>query len=164
MDGMLETYGGVLALAASVAAAALALAVFNTIDARRLKRPFRGMAGVYEKRGAEQALEELLKGIDENREFLRTHSEEIQRILRLVAACYAGMGLVKYNAFEDIGGMQSYSLCLLTRERNGCILTNLVGRTSTRGYALDVNDGKPSRKLSDEEKEALDVAMKSLSL
>ncbi len=164
MDRFLESYAGPLTLAALVAAvAALVIAVLAIVDLRRLKRPFRGMAEVYEKQGTEQALGELLKGIDENREFLRTHSEEIRRILRLLAVSYAGMGLVKYNAFEDIGGMQSYSLCLLTREKNGCILTNLVGRTSTRGYALDVTNGKPSRKLSDEEKEAYEFAVRSLS-
>jgi hypothetical protein len=164
MDHLLESYDGVLTLAALlVGAAALVLAVVIILDVRRLKRPFRGMAAVYEKRDAGQALEELLKGIDENREFLRVHSEEIKRILRLLAACYTATGLVKYNAFEDIGGMQSYSLCMLTREKNGYILTNLVGRTSTRGYALDVTDGKPSRNLSDEEKEAYDIAMRSLS-
>ncbi len=164
MDRFFESYAGVLTLVALlVAAASLVLAVLVIVDLRRLKRPFRGMAAVYEKKGAEQALEELLRGIDENREFLRTHSDDIKRIFRLLAACYTGTGLVKYNAFEDIGGMQSYSLCMLTREKNGYILTNLVGRTSTRGYALDVRDGKPSRNLSDEEKEAYDIAMKSLS-
>jgi hypothetical protein len=69
---------------------------------------------------------------------------------------------VKYNAFEDIGGMQSYSLCILTSERNGFILTNLVGRNSTRGYALDITDGAPSRDLSDEERQAFDDALKSI--
>jgi len=151
----------VLALVLALAAGVLTSLVL--LEFRRLKRPFRSMAEVHEKRGAEGALEELLKGIDENREFLRGHSEELKRILHMLAECYSVTGLVKYNAFEDIGGMQSYSLCLLTREKNGFLLTNLVGRTSTRGYALDVVDGKPSRKLSDEEKEALETAMSSLA-
>lgn len=164
MDSFLESYGGVLTLAAlGAGAAALVLSLVLVADLRRLKRPFRGMAAVCEKKGPEQALEELLKGIDENREFLRVHSDEIKRIHRLLAADFAGVGLVKYNAFEDIGGMQSYSLCLLTREKHGFILTNLVGRTATRGYALDIKDGKPSRNLSDEEKEAYDIALKSLA-
>jgi hypothetical protein len=75
---------------------------------------------------------------------------------------FSSIGLVKYNAFEDIGGMQSYSLCLLTREKNGVILTNLVGRNSTRGYALEVTEGNPSRKLSDEEQRALETALGSI--
>ncbi len=152
-----------LIVSLALAIVSLVIAVLCLLRLGKLRRPFKGMAEVYEKRGGEGALEELLKGVDENREFLRGHSEELKRILGLLAECYCGMGLVKYNAFEDIGGMQSYSLCLLTREKNGYILTNLVGRTSTRGYALDVKDAKPSRQLSDEEKEALEVALRSLS-
>jgi hypothetical protein len=164
MMAFIEAQAGALIIAAlALAAAAFVCAVVVLAQLARLRRPFRGMAEVYEKKGSEAALEDLLKGVDENREFLRGHSEEIKRILHLIAGCYSATGLVKYNAFEDIGGMQSYSLCLLTREKNGFILTNLVGRTSTRGYALDVRDGKPSRKLSDEEQEALEIAMRSFA-
>jgi hypothetical protein len=164
MIGFIEAHGGVLILAAIVlAAVSLAAAIVVLVQLARLRRPFRGMAEKYETKGAEGALEELLKGVDENREFLRRHADEIKQILHLLAGCYSGTGLVKYNAFEDIGGMQSYSLCLLTREKNGFILTNLVGRTSTRGYALDIRDGKPSRNLSDEEREAFEIAMRSFA-
>jgi len=164
MTSLFESQSTIL-LVVSVALAVLALvvALLCFLHLRNLRRPFKGMAEVYAKRGGEGALEELLKGVDENREFLRGHSEELKRILGLLAECYCGMGLVKYNAFEDIGGMQSYSLCLLTRQKNGCILTNLVGRTSTRGYALEVKDAKPSRQLSDEEKEALEACLRTLS-
>jgi hypothetical protein len=159
-----EAQSGVLIVAAiALAVVSLVCAFFMLVQLARFRRPFRGMAEVYETKGSEGALEELLKGVDENREFLRGHSEELKRILHLLAGCYSGTGLVKYNAFEDIGGMQSYSLCLLTREKHGFILTNLVGRTSTRGYALDIRDGKPSRNLSDEEKEAFEVAMRSFA-
>jgi hypothetical protein len=164
MIQFIEAQGVTLIIVALVlAVVAIACAAFIFMQLRRLKRPFRGMAELYEKKGAEPALEELLKGIDENREFLRGHSEEIKRIIEILAGCFRGFGLVKYNAFEDIGGMQSYSLCLLTQERHGLILTNLVGRTSTRGYALDIRDGKPSRNLSDEEKEAFEIAMKTFT-
>ena len=164
MIQFIEAQGTTLIIVAiALAVAAIAFALLTFIQLRRLKRPFRGMAELYEQKGSEGALEELLKGIDENRDFLRGHSEEIKRIVEMLAGCYRGLGLVKYNAFEDIGGMQSYSLCLLTQEKRGFIITNLVGRTSTRGYALDIQDGKPSRNLSDEEKEAFEIAMKSLA-
>jgi len=162
MLAFIESQGGTLIIVAIVlAVVSLVSAVLVFRQLVRLRRPFRAMAELCEQKGTEAALGELLKGVDENREFLRGHSEELKRILQLLAGCYSGTGLVKYNAFEDIGGMQSYSLCLLTREKHGFILTNLVGRTSTRGYALDIRDGKPSRNLSDEEKEAFEIAMRS---
>jgi hypothetical protein len=164
MIRFIEAQSGVLIVVAiALAIVAIVCAVFVLAQLARFRRPFRGMAEVYETKGSEGALEELLKGVDENREFLRGHSEELKRILHLLSGCYSGTGLVKYNAFEDIGGMQSYSLCLLAREKHGFILTNIVGRTSARGYALDIRDGKPSRNLSDEEKEAFEIAMRSFA-
>jgi hypothetical protein len=70
--------------------------------------------------------------------------------------------MVKYNAFEDIGGNQSYSICILTREKNGFMLTNLVGRNSTRGYAIEVRAGVAERELGSEETEALAYALRSI--
>jgi hypothetical protein len=159
MNQIVDAYGGAFIIASlCLAVVSIVCVILIVIQLRRFKRPYRPMAELYERQGTAAALEELLKGVDENREFLRGHSEELKRILQLLAQTYRGMGIVKYNAFEDIGGMQSYSLCLLTQEQNGFILTNLVGRTSTRGYALDVDHGKPSRALSDEEKGALEIA------
>ena len=62
--------------------------------------------------------------------------------------------LVRYDAFDDIGGQQSFSLCLLDGHKNGYILTYLTGRNSTRSYAVRVEKGRASRQLSDEESQA----------
>ena len=132
------------------------------LEVRKLRRPFIEMADLYSDIGTEQALEKLLKGVDENREFMRSQSEDIKMIMGRIDKCYNGTGIVKYNAFDDIGGMQSYSLCILTSQKNGVIMTNIVGRNSARGYALEVKDGSPSRELSEEEKEALKYSLRSL--
>jgi hypothetical protein len=68
-------------------------------------------------------------------------------------------GLVRYDAFEDIGGQQSYSLCILDGNKDGVVLTYLTGRNSTRSYTVSVKSGVPSRKLSDEEARAMDEAL-----
>jgi hypothetical protein len=163
LDGFIEAYGDMLVLVSFILAVCSIIAVILlAVSVKRLRAPFKSMAELQEKKGTEQALVELLKGVDENREFLRSHSEEIKTIQKKLDGCYSGKGMVRYNAFEDIGGMQSYSICLLTKERNGLILTNLVGRNSTRGYALEITGGTPSRDLSDEEQEAFGYAMRSL--
>ncbi len=155
--------GILLAVSLILTVTALIVVVLLIREVRQLRRPFRDMAQLYETSGGEKALSELLKGVDENRKFLQEQAEELKRIYSMLDTDFSNLGLVKYNAFEDIGGNQSYSLCLLTREKNGFILTNLVGRNSTRGYALEVTGGVPSRKMSDEEQEALDTTLKSIA-
>ena len=164
LDGFLTEYLNIILLIVMILAVILIAAIFYIfLELKRLKKPFGDMAEYQRANGTERALEKLLKGVDENREYIRGHSDEIKEILKSLDSCYRGTGIVKFNAFDDIGGMQSYSLCFLTPEKNGLILTNLVGRNSTRGYALEIKDGNPSRELSDEEKESLAYAVKSLS-
>ena len=162
--GFVETNSSLLiVIALGLSVVLLTVMVLLFVGMRRLRKPFGEMAVLHAERGTAESLETLLKGVDENREFIRGHADDIKMILKRLDGCHSGVGLVKYNAFEDIGGMQSYSLCILTRERNGYILTNLVGRNSTRGYALDITSGAPSRKLSDEERQALDIALASFA-
>ncbi len=164
LDGFIEEYLNIILLVIGVLSViSIVSIVYSFLKLKGLTKPFSEMAEYHKETGTKKALEKLLKGVDENREYIRGHSDEIKKILKNLDICYRGTGIVKFNAFDDIGGMQSYSLCLLTLEKNGFILTNLVGRNSTRGYALDVKNGVPSRDLSDEEKEALAYAVKSLS-
>lgn len=127
-----------------------------------MRRPFRAMSVLHREIGTDESLRVLLKGVDENREFIRGQAEQIKAIMRRSEGCFDGMGLVRYNAFDDIGGNQSYSLCIINRNRNGFMLTNLVGRNSTRGYAIEIKEGAPSRQLGDEERESLGYALRSL--
>lgn len=154
--------GILISISLILAVTSFVIILFIIRELRLLRRPFRAMAELGREKGMERALEELLKGVDENRGFLQRQAEELKSLHDEQGRAIRSIGLVKYNAFEDIGGMQSYSLCLLTREKDGVILTNLVGRNSTRGYALEVTDGNPSRKLSDEEQRALETALGSI--
>ena len=163
LHGFITANSGILiSVSLVLAVTSFVIAVLLIREIRLFRKPFSAMVELDKEKGSERALEELLKGVDENRGFLQKQAEELKRIYEMQGRSYSSIGLIKYNAFEDIGGMQSYSLCLLTREKNGAILTNLVGRNSTRGYALEVSEGNPSRKLSEEEQRALETALGSI--
>ena len=70
-------------------------------------------------------------------------------------------GLVRYNAFGDMGGNQSWSLALLDAERCGAIITVLHSREETRMYVKELRSGVPDRELSDEEPQAMAAAMQA---
>ena len=71
-------------------------------------------------------------------------------------------GLIKFNAFDDTGGGQSFALCLLDEKKNGIVLTSLHGRDTTRFYVKEISDGKSDQELSAEEKKALHKATTTL--
>ncbi|MEE9270875.1 MAG: DUF4446 family protein [Candidatus Krumholzibacteria bacterium] len=83
---------------------------------------------------------------------MAAHIEESHFFVRYV-------GLVRYDAFEDIAGQQSYSMCLLDSHKNGVVMTYLTAKASTRSYAVVIKGGEAHRKLSDEEGRAMEIAL-----
>jgi hypothetical protein len=69
------------------------------------------------------------------------------------------IGLVRFNPFEDTGSDQSFAIALLDDQRDGVVLSSLHGRTNTRLFAKPVADGSSSHNLSDEETQAIRIAV-----
>jgi hypothetical protein len=69
------------------------------------------------------------------------------------------VGLVRFNPFEDTGSDQSFAIALLDDRRDGIVLSSLHGRTNTRLFAKPVENGVSRHALSDEETEAIRIAV-----
>lgn len=69
--------------------------------------------------------------------------------------------LIRYNPFDDLGGDQSFILCLLDNTNSGVIITSLHNRDFTRVYAKAIHNGDTDgQKLS---KEEIKVLLKTIS-
>ena len=69
------------------------------------------------------------------------------------------VALLRFDAFEDVGGRLSFSCAMLDDHRTGVVLTSINGRQETRVYAKPVTEGSSSYNLSSEEAEAIRQAM-----
>jgi hypothetical protein len=69
------------------------------------------------------------------------------------------IGLVRFDAFEDMGGRLSFSAALLDENGDGIVITSINGRQDTRCYAKTVLRGTSVHNLSDEEDQAIREAM-----
>src|SRR5688572_7629271 len=69
------------------------------------------------------------------------------------------VALLRYDAFEDVGGRLSFSCALLDDHGTGVVLTSINGRQDTRVYAKPVTEGTSSHNLSLEEEEAIRRAL-----
>jgi hypothetical protein len=76
-------------------------------------------------------------------------------LLELLQGSVQRVALVRYDAFEDMGGKLSYSAALLDDNGNGIVLTSIYARNENRTYAKPVVEGRSSHTLSREEEEAL---------
>jgi hypothetical protein len=68
-------------------------------------------------------------------------------------------GVVRYNAFEEMGGNLSFSLAILDDHGDGLVLTSINGRADSRTYAKPIKGLTSSHTLSDEEREAIASAV-----
>lgn len=72
---------------------------------------------------------------------------------------YQKVGMVKYDAFQEIGGKMSFALALLTKDNDGFILNSMhSNREGCFTYVKEVAKGEVFVTLSEEETMALDQA------
>ena len=68
--------------------------------------------------------------------------------------------MVRDNPFEDTGSDQSFAIALLDDRRDGVVISSpLHGRSNTRIFAKPVAHGSSPHNLSDEESEAIRIAV-----
>jgi len=68
------------------------------------------------------------------------------------------VGVVRYNAFSDMGGDLSFSVALLDQKGDGLVLTSIYGREESRIFAKPVKNKVSSYRLTEEELEAISKA------
>lgn len=77
-----------------------------------------------------------------------------------LASCLQNVGIVRFNAFDDVGGEQSFAFVVLDSDRSGVAISSIYGRQDSRVYAKAITKGQGERPLSDEEQKALEMALR----
>jgi hypothetical protein len=86
------------------------------------------------------------------------HSGEPRQAVGAVprgTAAISRIGLVRFDAFEDAGGAQSFALVLVDDDGDGIVLTSLHSRPTTRVFVKTLRRGVADAPLSGEEQHAL---------
>ncbi|EOC99788.1 hypothetical protein L21TH_2187 [Caldisalinibacter kiritimatiensis] len=68
------------------------------------------------------------------------------------------VGIIRYNAFDDMGSDLSFSIALLDENLNGVVISTIFGRNESNTYAKPIIEGKSKYNLSVEELQAIDKA------
>jgi hypothetical protein len=80
---------------------------------------------------------------------------EVAALRAEAAGALRHLAVVRYDAFEEMGGRLSWSLALLDDAGDGVVLTSIRGRNEARTYAKSVSDWASDQELSPEETEAV---------
>lgn len=110
-----------------------------------------------------KSLEKDIVGLYEDNKFLKTSLEknkkDIQTLYRKFEGAFQKVGIVKYDAFNQMGGQLSFSLALLDENDNGFVLNSVHSTEGCYSYTKEIKNGLCDISLGDEEKKALDIAM-----
>ena len=89
----------------------------------------------------------------------KENMENIEKIFANLNDTFQKVGMVKYDAFHEMGGKLSFSLAMLNKMNDGFIINAMHSREGCYTYIKEIIKGNSVIILSEEEKEALDIAM-----
>ena len=90
--------------------------------------------------------------IDKNR-------EDIKELFKKHETALQKIGLVKYDAFKEMGGKLSFAIALLNEKNDGFIINSVHSSEGCYSYTKRVKDGDTQIALSNEEKVAVERAI-----
>ena len=107
----------------------------------------------------EKLLLDHLAGRQEFEAKVRDLTKRMQTAETKVSTAKRHVGIIRYDAFEDVGGSQSFALAMLDDNGHGAVLTGIIGRTDCRIYCKPLEGGKSGKQLSKEEESAIAMAI-----
>jgi hypothetical protein len=133
----------------------------------RLGRAVRAYRDLVRDADGGRSLHDLLSGYAAAMERATERMEEIDAAHGLIEArtrrSLQHIGLVRFNPFEDTGSDQSFAIAMLDDQRDGLVLSSLHGRSNTRVFAKPVTGGTSQHHLSEEESQAIRIALEGTS-
>lgn len=137
----------------------LILFIVNICQMRKLKKNYRIFMSGKTAKNLEDTLIKRLDQVDSLLESNRQNDKNIKLISKNMQTTYQKMGLIKYDAFHEMGGKLSFSLAMLDMKNNGFIINAMHTREGCYTYIKEIVDGNSIIVLSGEEQEALNRAM-----
>jgi hypothetical protein len=161
---MIEQYLGIQTdyIVIGLAAFAIVLLILVIVQAARIsklqKRYAQFMQG---KDGAslEDTLIKKLEKVEELDQKNELNEAKIDKLNRDLEQCFQKVGLLKYDALDEMGGKLSFALTMLDEKNNGFIINSVHSREGSYSYIKEIIDGNSIIGLSPEEDKALSMAL-----
>ena len=136
------------------------LYITSVINLKKLRTSY---SKFMNKLGNGNSIEEILKEYIKRVEKVEAKNEEIISYCKVIdeniKRCTQKIGIVRYNAFKDVGSDLNFTLAILDDYNNGVVLNGIYARDSSNIYAKPIEKGQSKYILSEEEKEAVNKAI-----
>ncbi|HLF70508.1 MAG TPA: DUF4446 family protein [Actinomycetota bacterium] len=154
MDTRLLVY---VAMAFAMLSLVVAISAHRRFSAAR--RALLLLQDTYDGKTILDAVSTYLERVDTIRGDLAHEARRIEEVFAILGRSARNLGVVRYDAFEDMGGKMSFSAALLDDHASGVVITSINARSESRVYAKVLLNGDSEHNLSDEERRAIQEAL-----
>lgn len=121
----------------------------------RLKRLMNGK----DAESLEDEIGTLIANVKSLKQVVDLNKKDIEVLFHHLRSTYQKTGLVKYDAFQQMGGQLSFCLVLLDQDDNGFVINSVHSTEGSYCYTKEIKKGVSDVDLGKEEAEALAQAM-----
>lgn len=138
----------------------LILVIIQIFQIGSLKKKYKKFMGGKDVKSLEKQIEKIFEDNRYIKELSGENKKDIRTINKELEFSFNKVGIVKYDAFQQMGGMLSFSIALLNEKNDGFILNSVHSTEGCYTYIKEIKSGTCEIDLSNEEKNALSQAMK----
>ena len=150
--------GIILIIMAILLIVALVIAICATMNYRRLKVSYTSFMRGKDARSLEESMIERFEELDELTAIALKNRAAIRKINENMLSNFQKVGIIKYDAFHEMGGKLSFVLTLLDGNNSGYIINSMHSREGCYNYIKEIVKGESYIELSEEEAESLERA------
>ena len=131
--------------------------VILLIQVGQLRRRLHALTRNADGASLEEALAAHMSVLDVAMHRMDAFEQAVAILQASIPACLQRVNVERFDAFEDVGGEQSFAVALLDGRGDGVVLSSIYTRQDVRMYAKSVSGGRASHTLSKEERRALEA-------
>lgn len=159
---MLNSMGidpGILIIFLMILDIILIIWVFNLrMSVNRLNTKYRSFMKGEDGASLEKELKNKVNRLERQSRRVNAVNEQLDDIQEVLHKSIHKYGMVKYDAFEDVGGKLSFALALLDDDNSGFVLNAVHSKENCFLYLKEIVRGESYIMLGDEEIQALRIA------
>lgn len=149
----------ILIVILGIALAAIVYCVMLSTKLKKLSEKYDIFMQGKDAESLEKAFQNKFEKMDELLDDKEKKSVAINKINEEMEFAVQKCGIVKYDAFKEMGGKLSFALVLLDKKDNGFVINSMHSREGCYTYIKEILNGESYIALGDEEELALKKAL-----
>lgn len=137
----------------------IVLLIINMVNIKKMRGNYETFMSGETGKSLEKVIKKRFKEIDELKSENKDKTKQIEDINEALKLTYCKTGMVKYDAFNEMGGKLSFALALLDNRNNGFLINAMHSREGCYTYVKEIINGESYINLGEEEKKALSKAV-----